>query len=311
MDRTLAREIISERVERYLGMAATRLPDDVMTKLQEVGSKETNEMQQTIYDAYFMNLELAKKLHRPCCQDTGILHFYMTVGAEFPYIGVIEEALREAVHNATESVPLRPNSIDYFKERNTGDNTGERVPWLHWEIAPERDDLEIITYFAGGGCCLPGNSKVYKPSEGYGSIVKAVFDTVTGLGINACPPLIVGVGLGTNMENAAVLSKQAYLRPLGTHHPHPRAAELEDALRNGLNKVGIGAQGLNGNTVALEVHIESSARHTADVAVGVNVSCYMHRRGIIRFDRDLNCEVSGYADAEEYMKGTFRKEEQK
>ena len=71
MDRTQAREIISERVERYLGMAATRLPDDVMTKLQEVGSKETNEMQQTIYDAYFMNLELAKKLHRPCCQCYG------------------------------------------------------------------------------------------------------------------------------------------------------------------------------------------------------------------------------------------------
>ena len=302
MNNEEAKKILTSTMEKFIALAATRLPDDVLEKLKECRAKETNEMQKTLYDAYFKNLELAKKLNRPCCQDTGLMHFYMTAGAKFPYIGIIEEALCEAVRKATFTVPLRPNAINYFEERNTGDNVSERIPWFHWEIEPERDDLEIITYFAGGGCCLPGNAKVYKPSDGYASIVKAVFDTVTDLGINACPPLIVGVGLGTNMENAAVLSKKAYLRPLGTHHKNPKAAVLEDALKEGLNKIGIGAQGMRGNIAAMEVHIESSGRHTADIAVGVNVSCYVHRRGVIRFKKDLSYEIPTYKDSEEYMK---------
>lgn len=296
-----AKEILSERMERFIGLSATHLPDDVLTKLKECREAESNEMQKTLYEAYFTNLELAERYNRPCCQDTGLLHFYITAGAKFPFLGIVEEALRESVHNATYSVPLRQNTVNYFEERNTGDNTGERIPWIHWEIEPESDCLEIITYFAGGGCCLPGNAKVYKPSDGYASIVQAVFDTVSDLGLNACPPLIVGVGLGTNMENAAVLSKKAYLRPLGTHHPHPKASALEDALAEGLNRMGIGAQGMRGKIAAMEVHIESSGRHTADIAVGVNVACYAHRRGIIRFNRDMSCEVLNYKNAVAYM----------
>lgn len=289
-------------MEKFIGLAATHLPDDVVEKLEELRSGETSEIQTSLYDAYFKNLDLAKKMRRPICQDTGLMHFYMTVGTDFPYLAIVEEALRESVANATKSVPLRPNTVNYFLEKNTGDNIGERIPWIHWEIVPDRDDLEIITYFAGGGCCLPGNARVFKPSEGYGSIVKAVFDTVSDLGLNACPPLIVGVGLGTNMENAAVLSKKAYLRPLGTHHPNPKAAALEDALHEGLNQLGIGAQGMRGNRVSMEVHVESSGRHTADIAVGVNVACYVHRRGRIRFNRDLTYEIPDYKDAEEFMK---------
>lgn len=296
-----SKKILSNRMEKFIALSATHLPDDVYEKLEECRRNETDEMQKTLYDAYFTNLDLAKKLNRPCCQDTGLLHFYITVGTNFPHLDIVEEALRDAVHKATYSVPLRQNTVNYFEERNTGDNTGERIPWIHWELEPGRDDMEIITYFAGGGCCLPGNAKVYKPSDGYESIVKAVFDTVSDLGLNACPPLIVGVGLGTNMENAAVLSKKAYLRPLGTHHPNPKAAALEDALQKGLNSMGIGAQGLRGNIAAMEVHIESSGRHTADIAVGVNVACYSHRRGVIRFNSDLSYEVLNYKDAKEYM----------
>jgi len=303
-----AKRILSERMERFIGLAATRLPDDVEEKLAQCRDAETSPMQQTLYQAYFDNLALAKKQNRPCCQDTGLLHFYITVGARFPYLGIVEEALREAVHSATFRVPLRQNTVNFFEERNTGNNLGERIPWIHWEIVPDGEDLEIITYFAGGGCCLPGNSKVFKPSDGYASIVRSVFDTVSDLGINACPPLIVGVGLGTNMENAAVLSKKAYLRPMGTHHPHPKAAALEQALLEGLNELGIGAQGMRGGTVAMEVHIESSGRHTADIAVGVNVACYAHRRGVIVFHKDLSWETSSYKDAAAYMAGTFEQD---
>lgn len=294
MNNNEAREQLAVTMEKFIGLACKRLPDDVLGRLKECREQETSEIQKAIYDTYFDNLKKAEELNRPCCQDTGLLHFYIDCGSEFPYIGVVEEALRKATAKATFSSPLRQNTVDYFYERNTNNNTGERMPWIHWEIIPGGSDLKICTYFAGGGCCLPGCAKVFKPSDGYAAIVKYVFDAVTDLGLNACPPLVVGVGLGHNMENAAVLSKKAYLREIGTHHPHPKGAKLEKDLMEALNTVGIGAQGLRGNRAAMAVHVESSARHTATIAVGVNVACYAHRRGVITFDKDLNYTLESY-----------------
>lgn len=298
MNHTEGKKILAETMEKFIALAARRLPDDVYEKLREVGAKETNEMQKALYQSYFENLENAEKLKRPCCQDTGLLHFYIEAGTNFPYLDIVEEALREATHNATYSVPLRQNTVNYFEERNTGDNTGERMPWIHWDLIPGGDDMEIITYFAGGGCCLPGKARVFKPSDGYAAIVPYVFEAVADLGANACPPLIVGVGLGHNMENAALLSKKAYLRPLGTHHPHEKGSALEKSLEEGLNNLGMGAQGLRGNSAVMEVHVESSARHTATIAVAVNVACYAHRRGAIKFHKDLSYEILTYKGAE-------------
>ena len=266
-------------MEKFLSLSCKILPDDVYAKLKEMREAEESPIQEVLYGAYFDNLDKAKALSRPCCQDTGLLHYYITVGTNFPYMEMVEDALREATHRATYSIPLRQNTVNYFEERNTEDNTGERMPWVHWDLEPGGSDLEIITYFAGGGCCLPGRSQVFKPSDGYAAIIKYVFDAVSDLGINACPPLIVGVGLGHNMENAALLSKKAYLRPLGTSHTHPKGAKLEKDLED------------RGNKVAMEVHVESSARHTATIAVGVNVACYAHRRSVIRFHKDMSYEI--------------------
>ncbi|MDR2134743.1 MAG: L(+)-tartrate dehydratase subunit alpha [Treponema sp.] len=284
-------------MEKFLALACTRLPDDVYAKLKELRESEDSGIQKVLYDAYFENLQQALELGRPCCQDTGLPHFYIKAGASFPWLDMVGPALEEAVRRATGSVPLRQNAVNYFEERNTGDNTGERIPWINWDIVPGGEDLEIITYFAGGGCCLPGRSRAFKPSDGYAAIVQSVFDTVADLGVNACPPLVVGVGLGHNIENAAMLSKKAYLRPLGTCHPHPRGAELERQLAAGLNKLGIGAQGMRGNSVVMGVHIESSARHTATFAVAVNTACYAHRRGLIKFKKDMSWELTGYRGA--------------
>ena len=300
MDKQTAQARIADVMEKFIGMACKRLPDDVYAKLKECREKEDSEMQKVIYDTYFDNLKKAQELNRPCCQDTGLLHFYINCGTEFPYMSVVEAALREATAKATFSSPLRQNTVNFFEEHNTGNNTGERMPWLHWEIIPDNDELEICTYFAGGGCCLPGCAKVFKPSDGYAAIVKYVFDAVSDLGLNACPPLVVGVGLGHNVENAAVLSKMAYLRPLGTHHAHPKGAKLEKDLLDGLNSLGIGAQGLPGKQVAMEVHVESSARHTATIAVGVNVACYAHRRGFITFKYDKNNDTLSYDISKSY-----------
>ncbi len=281
-------------MESYLDLSSKRLPDDVMKRLHEMRDAEESELQKTIYDTYFEHFKQAVSLDRPCCQDTGLLHFYIKVGANFPYLNELEGWLRTAVRNATLNIPLRPNTVNFFEERITDDGLGERIPWIQWTIVPERDDVEIMSYFAGGGCCLPGQVKVFPPSQGYAAIGDFVFEVVTGLGLNACPPVIIGVGLGENIENAAMMSKLAYLRPIGTHHHTEKGAALEKMLLEGVNNLGIGAQGLRGKEYALAVHVESSARHTATFAVAVNLACYVHRRGIIRFDRDLNYILEGF-----------------
>ena len=162
------------------------------------------------------------------------------------------------MEEATVKAPLRHNAVEIFDEVNTGKNTGSGVPWVTWDIVPDGDDAEIEVYMAGGGCTLPGRSKVLMPSEGYEGVVKFVFENISTLAVNACPPVLVGVGIATSVETAAVLSRKAILRPIGSRHPNPKAAELELRLEEGLNRLGIGPQGLTGNSSVMGVHIESA-----------------------------------------------------
>jgi len=294
---TGAKEKFVSTIEKFIALSAVRLSDDVMARLEEMRGREDSPLQKAIYDSYFENLQMARNLNRPCCQDTGLLQFYIKTGTAFPYLNITKEVITEAVRRATKSVPLRPNAVNYFDEKNTGDNTGERSPWIYWDITGGSAEMEITLYFSGAGCSLPGQAKVLKPSDGIEAIIPFVFDAVCGPGINACPPLLVGIGLGHNIENAASLSKKAILRLLGTHHPHPKGAELEKRITDGLNSLGMGAQGLRGNQAVMGVHIESSARHTATIACAVNVSCYTLRRGIIRLKDDLSYELPTYKGA--------------
>jgi len=293
-----AKEKFIAIIERFIALAAVRLSDDVMARLEEMRKNEDTPLQKALYDSYFENLQLARSQNRPCCQDTGMLQFYIKAGSAFPYLHITAEVLTEAVRRATNSVPLRPNAVNYFDEKNTDDNTGERCPWIYWDIVPASDEMEITLYFSGAGCSLPGQAKVFKPSDGLEAVIPFVFDAIYGPGVNACPPLLVGIGLGHNIENAAVLSKKAILRPLGTNHPHSKGAQLEKRITDGLNSLGMGAQGLRGNQAVMGVHVESSARHTATIACAVNVSCYTLRRGVIRFKDNLSYELPTYKGAE-------------
>jgi len=278
-------------IEKLIALCAVRLSDDVFSRLEEIGKSEDSPLQKAIYDSYFENLKMAGDLNRPCCQDTGLLQFYLKAGTAFPHLDITADVINEAVRRSTLKVPLRPNAVNYFDNQNTGDNTGERCPWIDWEIIPGSKSMEICVYFSGAGCSLPGQAKVFKPSDGIEAIKPFVFDIVTGPGLNACPPLLVGIGLGHNIENAASLSKKAILRNLGVKNQNSEAASLENEIMEGLNKTGMGAQGLPGKRAVIGVHIESSARHTATRACAVNVSCYVLRRGIIRVNSDLTCEV--------------------
>lgn len=290
-------EALTRKVVKLISTVAIRLPDDVKKSIADMSASETDGRAKELYGCILDNIDKAAVLGRPICQDTGVLQFFIKAGAGFPYLADIEESLREATLRATQSTPLRHNVVESFTEVNTGNNVGTRAPWFEWEIT-SGSDLELGVYMAGGGCSLPGRSKVLMPLEGYEGIVRFVFDTITEWGVNACPPLIVGVGIGTCSATAAMLSKKALLRPVGSVNPDPKAALLEKEIKEGLDSIGIGPLGLGGAKSVQAVHIESAAHHPATLAVGVNTGCWATRRGLVRFDKDLNAEFISHRGIE-------------
>ena len=245
----------------FVAYTAKKLPDDVMAKLEELRKQETSPMAKVIYDTMFENQDLAMKLDRPSCQDTGVLQFWVKCGTGFPLIDDLTALLKEAVVQATFAAPLRHNSVESFDEYNTGKNVGKGTPTIFWDIVPHSDQCEIYTYMAGGGCTLPGHAKVLMPGEGYEGLVRFVLDVMTSYGLNACPPLLVGVGVATSVETAALLSKKALMRPIGSHNENERAAKLERLLEDGINAIGLGPQGMGGKYSVLGVNVENTARH--------------------------------------------------
>lgn len=167
---------LTEIVANFTAMISTRMPDDVVDKLKQLKDAETSSMGKIIYHTMFDNMQKAIDLNRPACQDTGEIMFFVKVGSRFPLLGELQSILKQAVEEATVKAPLRHNAVEIFDEVNTGKNTGSGVPWVTWDIIPDNDDAEIEVYMAGGGCTLPGRSKVLMPSEGYEGVVKFVFE---------------------------------------------------------------------------------------------------------------------------------------
>ena len=177
---------------------------------------------------------------------------------------------------------------------NTGTNIGLTAPYIHWDIIPGRNDVEIFPYMAGGGCSLPGSGKTLMPGEGYEGVAKFVLDLMTSYGLNACPPLLVGVGIATTIDTAAGLSKKALMRPVSSKAPNEKAAYMEQLLEDGINKIGIGPQGMGGDKTVLGVNIEHGTRHPSVISCAVSVGCWNHRRGNLVFDKDGNCTVKSH-----------------
>lgn len=297
MGKQEAVQTLTDVMTKFTGYIGKRLPTDVSTKLAELRAKENAPLAKVIYDSMAENQESADKLDRPSCQDTGVIQYFITCGAKFPYIGELEGILRNATLEATKKSPLRHNAVETFIEKNTGTNTGSRIPWMDWDIVPDDDGCSIEVYMAGGGCSLPGAAKVLMPGEGYEGVNQFVFDVITSYGINACPPLLVGVGVSTSVETAARLSKKALFRDVGSKNSNENAAKMETLLEDGLNAVGIGPQGLGGKSSVMGVNIESSARHPSTIGVAVSTGCWAHRRGNIRFNPDLSYEILSHQGA--------------
>jgi L(+)-tartrate dehydratase alpha subunit len=282
---------LTDLMAKFTAYIGKRLPSDVQQKLGELRSQEVNFLAKEVYESMRQNQEAADRLDRPSCQDTGVIQYFLTAGAKFPLLGELEEILREATETATREGPLRHNAVETFEEKNTHTNSGSRIPWLDWEIVPNDDGVTIDVYMAGGGCTLPGKATVLMPGQGYEGVADFVFDVVTSRGVNACPPLLVGVGVSTSAETAARLSKKAILRPVDSRNPNAKAALMEELLAEGLNELGLGPQGLTGNASVMGVNIESSARHPSTIGVAVSTGCWAHRRGRIRVNADLSHEV--------------------
>lgn len=298
MDKESGIEHMTDVMAKFTSYIGKRLPKDVIKKQAELREKEVNPLAIKIYDAMAENQEKADTLNRPSCQDTGVIQYFLTAGASFPLLGELEGILENATLGATKDGPLRHNAVEAFVEKNTGTNTGSKIPWLDWEIVPDDDSLIIDVYMAGGGCTLPGAAKVLMPGEGYEGVAEFVFDIVTSRGINACPPLLVGVGVSTSAETAARLSKKAILRPVTSNNANDDAAKMEELLSDGLNEIGIGPQGLTGSSSVMGVNIESSARHPSTIGVAVSTGCWAHRRGRIKFKSDLSYDVTSHEGVE-------------
>ena len=279
---------LTDMVASFVGHIGKKLPDDVVAKLEELGRQETAPLPKVLYETMTKNQNLAVKLDRPSCQDTGVIQFWLKCGTNFPYMGELESLLKEAVVKATFETPLRHNSVETFDEYNTKRNVGKGTPTVWWDIVPGSDQCEIYAYMAGGGCTLPGKAMVLMPGAGYEGVTDFVLDQMTSYGLNACPPLLVGVGVATSIETAALLSKKALMRPIGSHNENANAAKMEQLLEDGINAIGLGPQGMGGKFSVMGVNIENSARHPSTIGVAVNVGCWSHRRGHIVVDKDLN-----------------------
>ena len=283
------KNVVENVAVKLLQLAVTELPQDVKEALQRAYREEESEAGKTQLKAILDNMELAEKRREPVCQDTGVIIFYVKAGAEAKGLDKIEEALRNATKRATKEVPLRPNAVDPFTQKNSGDNTGRFIPFIHWEIVPG-NNLEITVLPKGGGSenvCVTG---MLVPGEGVIGLKRFVVDAVINAGSKPCPPNILGVAVGGGADIAMKLAKMALLRPLNQPNPIPEIAKLEKELYEAANMTGIGPMGLGGKITVLGVNVEYAHRHPASFPAAVAFQCWAARRATALIHSDGTVE---------------------
>ena len=281
--------VIEDVAVQLLQLAVIRLPLDVKEALHRAYREEESEAGKTQLKAILDNIELAEKTLTPMCQDTGVIISYVKAGARATHLDKVEEALRNATKRATKEVPLRPNAVDPFTQKNTGDNTGRFVPFIHWEIVPG-DSIEITVLPKGGGSenvCMLG---MLGPGEGIVGLKRFVVDALIKAGSMPCPPTILGIGVGGGADIAMKLAKEAVLRPLNQPNPNPDLAKLERELHEAANMTGIGPMGLGGKFTVLGVNVEYAHRHPASYPAAVAFQCWAARRATARIHPDGTVE---------------------
>lgn len=258
--------------------AETRLPQDVINSLKNAASQETSPVAREQLEAILKNIEIAGKRKVPMCQDTGILIFFVELGRKAVMDFNLEDAIIEGVRKATESIPLRPNAVDPISRNNSGNNTGNGIPDIKYELV-EGSSIKITVAPKGAGSENMSSIRMLNPTE-KNMIRNFVLETVLNAGGKPCPPIIIGVGIGGSFDKAARLAKSSLLEDTDIMN------EEELDLLADINSLGIGPMGLGGNTTALAVHIKKAHCHTASLPVAVNIQCWANRHASVTLGGD-------------------------
>jgi fumarate hydratase subunit alpha len=276
-------------VVQLIKKAEVELPNDVVIALKNSYKVEKGIARIQI-ENILKNVEIAKKTQRPLCQDTGLQTFFVKIGENSPYIGILKNLIIEGVKTATKEIPLRPNTVDPFTKFKDANNLGDFIPDISWDFV-KGSKVEIIAVPKGAGSENMSKLKMFKPSDGIKGVKKFVIKEIIKAGGNPCPPTVIGVGIGGGADLALYLGKKALIRPVGIRHKDKKIADFEMDLIKQINKSGIGPMGLGGRTTVLDVHIEKAHRHPASLPVGLIVQCWANRRALMIIHENGTWEV--------------------
>ena len=272
--REINSNVITEEVKRMCMQVNTCLSEDVSGALQAAADKETSAIGERILGQLKENLVIAGEEKIPICQDTGMAVVFIRIGQDVHVNGSIEDAVNEGVRQGYEEGYLRKSVVgDPIERVNTKDNTPAVI---HFEVVPG-DEFEITLAPKGFGSENMSVLKMLKPADGIEGGKQVILDAVAAAGPNACPPVVVGVGIGGTFEKCALLAKKALTRRLDSASPIGWVSELEKEMLEKINALGLGPGGLGGDVTALGVNIETYPTHIAGLPVAVNICCHVNR----------------------------------
>lgn len=270
-----AREI-TDAVARLAIEACCELPRQMSQALEKAREEEPSPVGREILSQLIKNAKIAREEMSPICQDTGLAVVFAEVGQDVRIVGGdFEQAINDGVHKGYVEGYLRKSSVaePLFERKNTGDNTPAII---HTRIVPG-DRIKLKLAPKGAGSENKSVLKMLVPADGIEGVRQVILDAVKAAGPNSCPPMVVGVGIGGNMELACLCAKKAAARDVGTHNPDPRYARFEEELLEMINKTGIGPQGLGGENTAVAVNVEWAPTHIASLPCAVNINCHAAR----------------------------------
>ncbi len=264
---------ITDTVKKLCVEAATTLPEDVTEALNKALAKETSPTGREIIRQLISNSKTAWREKLPICQDTGLAIIFLEIGQDVVIInGLLEEAINEGVSRGYSQ--LRKSVVkDPLKRKNSGDNTPAII---HTKIVPG-ETIKISLMAKGGGAENCSAVKMFDPNSRKEEISEFILETVENAGPNACPPMIIGIGIGGSFDYVPVIAKKSLLREIGMHNSEKDVADWERELLDKINKTGIGPMGLGGKITALAVNIEKRPCHISSLPVAVNIECHAHR----------------------------------
>lgn len=278
--REIGVEKVTETVRNLCIEANTNLGDDVIQAFKGCLENEESSMGRDAIRYLLDNAEMAREESQAVCQDTGLVVVFAEMGQDLHFAGGdLNEAIHEGVRQGYKDGFFRKSSLDPLVRKNIGDNTPAII---HLEIVPG-DKLKLAVVPKGFGSENMGQVLLFHATIGVEEIKKYIIQRVEETAVNACPPVVVGVGIGGTMEKAALIAKKSLLRPIGQRHPRPDVAELEEDLLMEINKLGIGPLGFGGRFTAMDVHVEVYPTHITSVPVAFNIQChsYRHKEAIL------------------------------